>query len=66
MNEIKVTFDEQNNEAIFSTNVGQNFLDSRFILSSLTDEKYQQVFYSLAQQAFNYYRNKILDENVEY
>lgn len=66
MNEIKVVFDEENDEAIFSTSVGKGFLDSHFILSNLTEEKYKQVFYGLCQQAFNYYRNKILDEQVKY
>ena len=66
MNEIKVVFDEENNEAIFSTNVGVGFTDSHFILSNLTEQEYQQIFYSLCNQAFKYYRNRILDENVQY
>ena len=60
MNEMKIIFNEETDEIIFSTNISENFLDSRFILSQMSDEKFQNLILFKAKQMFDYYKEKIL------
>lgn len=62
INEIKISFNEDQDKVIFSTNIGVSFADEYYILSMLTLEEFEKVLLRKGKQLFNYYREKILDE----
>lgn len=62
-NEIRITFDEEEGEVIFSSNIDDILIEERYILAYFTDDKFQTLLYEKARNYYEYYKKKILDED---
>ncbi len=62
MNEIKITFDEEKGNLIFSSSITQSFITETYSLQVLTDQDFKQLVYLKSKQLFDYYKKHILDQ----